>query len=170
MSAQTPSRAGRREAERFLLLSQELTRLNQQVDRWVLASAELSPAQAAGLEELWRHGALPMGELARRLYITAGSATRLVKALQRRGILRRRTVRGDARQSHVELSAKGEELYGTMREESLRTRREILSSSQLRGQAASLLDGLQALLEAQADWADRRMGEDSTDGEENWLT
>ena len=163
-------RPGRREAERLLIVSHELVRLNQHIDRAVQAAAELSPAQGVALDELWRGGSLPIGELARRLHITAGSATRLVSALQRRGLLRRRASRGDARQSYVELSARGEEVYARVREDSLRACREILTLAARRQDAGELLDSLELLMRTQLSWVARMpLPEAGVASGEDWI-
>jgi DNA-binding MarR family transcriptional regulator len=166
----SPTRPGRREAERLLILSHELTRLNQRIDRSILSAVELSPAQGVALDELWRSGSLSMGDVARRLHITAGSATRLVSALQRRGLLRKRASKSDARQSHVELSARGEEIYARVREDNLRAWREMLTHAARQRPAAEILDTLGVLMAAQLRWA-AEMGaaEPEEDSGDDWL-
>jgi MarR family 2-MHQ and catechol resistance regulon transcriptional repressor len=106
------SRRGR--ALQLMQALRDLARQSQQLDRRYLAGSELSPAQWHCMEELWRRGPQPMGELAERLAIARSSATRLVDPLEKKGFLKRKTSADDGRSQTVDLSRLGEQLVADL--------------------------------------------------------
>ena len=59
------------------------------------------------LEVLYHKGALPLGEIRDRILVTGASTTYVVKKLEERGLMRRRTCAEDQRVVFGELTAKG---------------------------------------------------------------
>jgi MarR family 2-MHQ and catechol resistance regulon transcriptional repressor len=64
----------------------------------------------AVLEVLYHKGALPLGEIRDRILVTGASTTYVVKKLEERGLMRRRTSAEDARVAFGELTPKGRTL------------------------------------------------------------
>ena len=64
----------------------------------------------AVLEVLYHKGPLPLGELRDRILVTGASTTYVVKKLEERGLMRRRTCAEDQRIIFGELTAKGRAL------------------------------------------------------------
>ena len=62
------------------------------------------------LEVLYHKGALPLGEIRDRILVTGASTTYVVKKLEERGLMRRRTCAEDQRVVFGELTAKGRAL------------------------------------------------------------
>lgn len=75
-----------------------------------LAHWGLSPTEFAVLEALHHKGPLPLGEIAERVLVTGASTTYCVKALEQRGLLRRRPSREDQRVVFGELTEGGRAL------------------------------------------------------------
>src|SRR5712691_497225 len=75
-----------------------------------LAQAGLGMTEFAVLEVLYHKGALPLGELRDRILVTGASTTYVVKKLEERGLMRRRTCAEDQRVVFGELTAKGRAL------------------------------------------------------------
>jgi DNA-binding MarR family transcriptional regulator len=84
---------------------------------------EITPQQYWLLRQLWREGPMSIGEVARVLGITQGSATSACQRLERAGMVRRERRVDDERVVMVELTEKGREQYRGWR----RRRREVLS-------------------------------------------
>ena len=75
-----------------------------------LAERGLGMTEFAVLEVLYHKGALPLGELRDRILVTGASTTYVVKKLEERGLMRRRTSAEDQRVTFGELTAKGRAL------------------------------------------------------------
>lgn len=75
-----------------------------------LAKQSLGMTEFAVLEVLYHKGALPLGELRDRILVTGASTTYVVKKLEERGLIRRRTCVDDQRVIFGELTAKGRAL------------------------------------------------------------
>jgi MarR family transcriptional regulator, 2-MHQ and catechol-resistance regulon repressor len=90
-----------------------LYRTAQAIERGVgphLAESGLSLTEASVLEVLYHKGALPLGEIRDRILLTGASTTYVVKKLEERGLLRRRTSAEDQRVVFGELTPKGRAL------------------------------------------------------------
>ena len=64
----------------------------------------------AVLEVLYHKGALPLGDIRDRILVTGASTTYVVKKLEERGLMRRRTSAEDQRVVFGELTTKGRAL------------------------------------------------------------
>src|SRR5215212_2379591 len=87
-----------------------LTRAIQAVERGVrphLTESGLGLTEFAVLEVLYHKGALTLGELRDRILVTGASTTYVVKKLEERGLIRRRTSAEDQRVVFGELTPKG---------------------------------------------------------------
>jgi DNA-binding MarR family transcriptional regulator len=77
----------------------------------------ISLAQSRLLRVLARDGALPAGQLAARLGISAASGTQLIDGLESRGLLERTRSDNDRRSVTIELTAAGQERAVQAREQ-----------------------------------------------------
>jgi MarR family 2-MHQ and catechol resistance regulon transcriptional repressor len=75
-----------------------------------LAGEGLGMTEFAVLEVLYHKGALALGEIRDRILVTGASTTYVVKKLEKRGLIRRRTSAEDQRVVFGELTAKGRAL------------------------------------------------------------
>ncbi|MBX6763266.1 MAG: MarR family transcriptional regulator [Rubrobacteraceae bacterium] len=116
---------------------------------------EITPQQYWLLRQLWREGPMSIGEIARSLGITQGSATSACQRLERAGMVRRERQAEDERVVLVELTEKGREQYEGWK----RRRREVLS-----GLVSVLDEGekreLSRLIERVLEAAEERVEED----------
>src|ERR687898_1287831 len=90
-----------------------LGRSVQAIERGIrphLAACGLSLTEFAVLEVLYHKGALPLGEVRDRILLTGASTTYVVRKLEERGLMRRRTCAEDQRVIFGELTAKGRAL------------------------------------------------------------
>ena len=90
-----------------------LGRTVQALERGVrphLAGCGLGLTEFAVLEVLYHKGALPLGEIRDRILVTGASTTYVVKKLEERGLMRRRTSAEDQRVVFGELTPKGRAL------------------------------------------------------------
>lgn len=90
-----------------------LGRSTQAIERGIrphLAACGLSLTEFAVLEVLYHKGALPLGEIRDRILVTGASTTYVVKKLEERGLMRRRTSAEDQRVVFGELTPKGRAL------------------------------------------------------------
>ena len=90
-----------------------LGRTVQALERGVrphLAECGLGLTEFAVLEVLYHKGALPLGEIRDRILVTGASTTYVVKKLEERGLMRRRTSAEDQRVVFGELTPKGRTL------------------------------------------------------------
>ena len=90
-----------------------LGRSYQAIERGVrpqLAEHGLGMTEFAVLEVLYHKGALPLGEIRDRILVTGASTTYVVKKLEQRGLMRRRTSAEDQRVVFGELTPKGRAL------------------------------------------------------------
>lgn len=90
-----------------------LGRTVQAIERGVrphLAECGLGLTEFAVLEVLYHKGALPLGEIRDRILVTGASTTYVVKKLEERGLMRRRTSAEDQRVVFGELTPKGRTL------------------------------------------------------------
>jgi len=75
-----------------------------------LADCGLSMTEFAVLEILYHKGTLRLGALRDRILVTGASTTYVVKKLEERGLMRRRSCAEDQRVVFAELTAKGRQL------------------------------------------------------------
>ena len=90
-----------------------LARAYQAIERGVrpqLAERGLGMTEFAVLEVLYHKGALPLGEIRDRILVTGATTTYVVKKLEERGLMRRRTGAEDQRVVFGELTSKGRAL------------------------------------------------------------
>ena len=143
-SADDPHALDRTAALRLLVVMSRALRavsapLREHLKRW-----DLSPTEFGVLEALYHKGPLPLSELAERVLITGASTTYTVKALEARGLLRRRASAEDQRFVFGELTDEGRSLVAEVfpaHAEQLRRAMRGLSRSEKR-EAAELLKRL----------------------------
>lgn len=82
-----------------------------------LATNDLPPLQLSVLVTLEQHGPLRLGEVARHEAVSPPTITRVLAALERRGLVDRATVPGDARSVRISLSAAGAASLASVRSE-----------------------------------------------------
>jgi MarR family 2-MHQ and catechol resistance regulon transcriptional repressor len=90
-----------------------LGRSVQAIERGVrphLAESGLGLTEFAVLEVLYHKGALPLGEIRDRILVTGASTTYVVKKLEERGLMRRRSSAEDQRVVFGELTQRGRAL------------------------------------------------------------
>jgi MarR family transcriptional regulator, 2-MHQ and catechol-resistance regulon repressor len=92
-----------------------------------LAERGLGMTEFAVLEVLYHKGALPLGELRDRILVTGASTTYVVKKLEKRGLMRRRTCAEDQRVIFGELTAKGRALIDEVFPEHVDRLREVMA-------------------------------------------
>jgi MarR family 2-MHQ and catechol resistance regulon transcriptional repressor len=110
---QQPAPAGDGDRAATLQLIIALGRALQALEQTVrphLTQSGLSLTEFAVLEVLYHKGALRLGEIRDRILVTAASTTYVVKKLEERGLMRRRTCAEDSRVVFGELTAKGRTL------------------------------------------------------------
>ena len=83
--------------------------------RETLAPWEVTPSQLRALGTLMRHGPVRPGTLATHLGIAPRSATEVVDALEKRGLVRRETDPDDRRATLVVVTYAGRDLAATLR-------------------------------------------------------
>lgn len=79
-----------------------------------LAQHELGMTEFAVLEVLYHKGPLPLSEIRDRILVTGASTTYVVKNLERRGLMRRRSSGEDKRVVFGEITPAGRALIGTV--------------------------------------------------------
>lgn len=82
-----------------------------------LSSSQVSFAQVQALRYVWLHENVMMGDLANGMDISYPSATNMVKRLERRGLVQRRTNPADHREVEVLLTEAGLEMVERMEAE-----------------------------------------------------
>src|SRR5687767_3513604 len=108
-----PEAGGAPDRTATLQLVIALARAYQAIEQGVrpqLVQSGLGMTEFAVLEVLYHKGALPLGELRDRILVTGASTTYVVKKLEERGLMRRRTCMEDQRVIFGELTAKGRAL------------------------------------------------------------
>jgi|HubBroStandDraft_1064217.scaffolds.fasta_scaffold210856_2 DNA-binding MarR family transcriptional regulator len=113
-SATTPI-AERPEPERIYLFVQHLGRRLRDID----AQAGLTPARFSALASLRFHGSRNIGELAADERVKAPSMTRLVRDMERDGLLTRASDPADGRGVLIELTPKAATLFDAIRAEKI---------------------------------------------------
>jgi DNA-binding MarR family transcriptional regulator len=90
-------------AEAFWAVARRLRDTSQET----LAPWDINPSQLRALRVLRRHGVMRLSELSDRLRIAPRSATEVVDALEKRGLVQRRPDPGDRRATLVEVTGDG---------------------------------------------------------------
>jgi len=108
-----------------------------------LDSNDVPPLQLSTLVSIQQHGPLRLGELAAREAVSAPTMTRVLAALDDRGLIIRSPDPADARSTRVELSAAGVRALGEVR-----TRRTALLDARLARLTAEQRAALEAALSA----------------------
>jgi DNA-binding MarR family transcriptional regulator len=81
-----------------------------QAYRSLLAPWGLTYPQYLVFVVLWNEGAMPLGELARRLELDSGTLSPLTRRMEEAGYLERRRASGDARVVTIALTAEGDRM------------------------------------------------------------
>jgi DNA-binding MarR family transcriptional regulator len=108
-----------------------VARLGRRLRQEGIANQEASPSQLAALATLFRTGPMTIGELAGAERVKPPTMTRIVAALEERGLVRREPSSADGRVVHVVLTAEGRrahEEYRKRRDAWLRKRLAALSA------------------------------------------
>jgi MarR family transcriptional regulator, 2-MHQ and catechol-resistance regulon repressor len=108
-----PEASSERDRAATLQLVIAIARSFQAIEQGVrpqLAGQGLGLTEFAVLEVLYHKGALPLGEIRDRILVTGASTTYVVKKLEKRGLMRRRTSAEDQRVVFGELTPKGRAL------------------------------------------------------------
>ena len=111
--ASTSDESGELDRAATLQLVIALARSYQAIEQGVrphLAQHGLGMTEFAVLEVLYHKGTLPLGEIRDRILVTGASTTYVVKKLEQRGLMRRRTSPDDQRVVFGELTPKGRAL------------------------------------------------------------
>jgi DNA-binding MarR family transcriptional regulator len=98
-------------AEAFWAVARRLRDASQET----LAPWDITPAQLRALRVLRRHGVMRLSELSDRLRIAPRSATEVVDALEKRGLVERRPDPGDRRATLVEVTDDGSSVLDAVR-------------------------------------------------------
>ena len=98
-------------AEAFWAVARRLRDTSQET----LAPWDIHPAQLRALRMLRRHGVMRLSELSDRLRIAPRSATEVVDALEKRGLVERRPDPGDRRATLVEVTGDGSGVLDAIR-------------------------------------------------------
>ena len=114
----------------------------------------------AVLEVLYHKGALPLGEIRDRILVTGASTTYVVKKLEQRGLMRRRTSAEDQRIVFGELTPKGRALIQKVFPAHVERLRQVMA-----GLAVSDKRAIARLLRRLSQHARRATGERVTDDE-----
>lgn len=137
-------------AERLHRLSKELIRRYQFRDWNQICCYGISISQSHILDVLAEEGDLSMQDLARRMFKSVSTMTRVVAQLVRRGYVRRRQDAADRRVVHVSITPQGKAIVAAIGRDLIETQKAILQAVP-RAQWA----GAFALLEALATGARR---------------
>lgn len=115
--------------------------------RALLRSYDLTDQQWRAIRVLAAGGALEVSELAGGAGLLPPSLSRILRALESRGLVRREGVHGDSRRAVIRLTADGAELYRRVAPEAERIYESIEAHFGGR-RLAALIDELQALTQA----------------------
>ena len=137
-------------AERLHRLSKELIRRYQFRDWNQICCYGISISQSHILDVLAEEGDLTMQQLARRMFKSVSTMTRVVAQLVRRGYVRRRQDAADRRVVHVSITPQGKAIVAAIGRDLIETQKAILQAVP-RGQ----WDGAFSVLEALATGARR---------------
>ena len=137
-------------AERLHRLSQELIRRYQFRDWNQICCYGISISQSHILDVLAMEGDLTMQQLARRMFKSVSTMTRVVAQLVRRGYVKRRQDPADRRVVHVSITPQGKAIVAAIGRDLIETQKAILQAV-----PRDQWDGAFAVLEALATGARR---------------
>jgi DNA-binding MarR family transcriptional regulator len=137
-------------AERLHRLSNELIRRYQFRDWNQICCYGISISQSHILDVLAEEGDLTMQQLARRMFKSVSTMTRVVAQLVRRGYVRRRQDAADRRVVHVSITPQGKAIVAAIGRDLIETQKAILQAV-----PHEQWDGAFAVLEALATGARR---------------
>jgi|SRR5581483_609847 len=128
-------------------LRSSIARLARRLRQEGIVNQEASPSQLAALATLFRTGPMTLGELAAAERVKPPTMTRIVAALEERGLVRRGASAEDGRVVHVVVTDDGRaahEEYRKRRDAWLRTKLSHLTAPerQTLAEAAAILDRL----------------------------
>lgn len=153
-------RTGRRaadldlDAERLHRLMTELVKRYQLRDRNRICCFGVSVSGCYVLDELGERGDQTMQALARRMFLSVSTMTRVVGQLARRGLVTRRRDPGDGRVVWVSLTREGKDVLARIHEGLVDSQREILRPLSARERGA-VLQVVAQLVEAVGVWQGR---------------
>lgn len=115
-------------AERLHHLTKDLIRRYQFRDWNQICCYGISISQCYILDTLAEEGDLPMQQLARRMYKSVSTMTRVVAQLVRRGYVKRRQDSEDRRIVHVSVTPQGKAIVAAVNRDLIETQKAILQS------------------------------------------
>jgi len=115
-------------AERLHRLTKELIRRYQFRDWKQICCYGISISQCYILDALAEEGDLSMQQLARRMFKSVSTMTRVVGQLVRRGHVRRRQDPGDRRIVHVSITPQGKAIVAAINRDLIETQKAILQA------------------------------------------
>jgi len=137
-------------AERLHRVTKELIRRYQFRDWNQICCYEISISQCHILDVLAEEGDLSMQQLARRMFKSISTMTRVAGQLVRKGYIKRRQDAKDGRVVHVSITPQGKAIVAAIQRDMLETQKAILQAI-----PASEWAGAFRLLEALAQGAQR---------------
>ena len=138
-------------AERLHGLTKELIRRYQFRDWNQICCYGISISQSHILDVLAGEGDLTMQQLARRMYKSVSTMTRVVGQLVRRGYVKRRQDPEDRRVVHVSITPQGKAIVAAVNRDLIETQKAILQSIPP-GQWASAFKVLESLAHGARRW------------------
>jgi DNA-binding MarR family transcriptional regulator len=115
-------------AERLHRLTKDLIRRYQFRDWNQICCYGISISQSHILDTLAEEGDLSMQQLARRMFKSVSTMTRVVAQLVRRGYVKRRQVPEDRRVVHVSITPQGKAIVGAVNRDLIETQKAILQA------------------------------------------
>lgn len=115
-------------AERLHRLTKELIRRYQFRDWNQICCYGVSISQSHVLDLLAEEGEVPMQQLARRMFKSVSTMTRVVAQLVKRGHVTRRQDPADRRMVRVEITPQGQAVVAAIRRDLIETQKTILQS------------------------------------------
>lgn len=142
-----------RDAEALYDAVSELVRAYQSLDRDRICCHDISLSQCYALEGLVRRGGLTLNELASHLYLDKSTASRVVDALERKGLVERSPHPRDGRAVLLVATGTGQTLYRTIRKGLLDQEQELLAGfdPEIRQAMAKLIARLARAMSARVD-------------------
>jgi len=138
-------------AERLHRLTKELIRRYQFRDWNQICCYGISISQSHILDTLAEEGDLTMQQLARRMFKSVSTMTRVVAQLVRRGYVKRRQDPEDRRVVHVSVTPQGKAIVAAVNRDLIETQKAVLQSIPAE-QWAGAFKVLEALAEGARRW------------------
>jgi DNA-binding MarR family transcriptional regulator len=115
-------------AERLQRLTKELIRRYQFRDWNQICCYEISISQCYILDALAEEGDLSMQQLARRMFKSVSTMTRVAAQLVRKGYIRRRQDAEDRRVVHVSITPQGKAIVAAIHRDMIETQKAVLQA------------------------------------------